>query len=118
MPNVPPIKDGGNTNLPRQIVKTVSGVDAGASATPASVAEQLGFDSVTHYQYVHFTDIDRDYTDIMVDVQKEWAHMDSVYPIPYFPHVSVGWDNNPRFETFRPGITGFEGSFDNLRFAL
>jgi len=23
---------------------------------------------------------------------------------PYFPHVSIGWDNNPRFSTFRPGI--------------
>jgi len=23
---------------------------------------------------------------------------------PYFPHISVGWDNNPRFYEFRPGI--------------
>jgi len=82
----------------------LSGVDAGASITPAGVVEQLGFDSLTHYQFCHFTNIDRDYSDIMVDVQKEWARMDSDYSIPYFPHVSVGWDNNPRFETFRPGV--------------
>ena len=24
--------------------------------------------------------------------------------MPYFPHVSLGWDNNPRFVKFRPGI--------------
>ena len=24
--------------------------------------------------------------------------------IPYYPHVSCGWDNNPRFKKFRPGI--------------
>ena len=24
--------------------------------------------------------------------------------MPYFPHISVGWDNNPRFRGFRPGI--------------
>ena len=24
--------------------------------------------------------------------------------IPYFAHVSCGWDNNPRFKNFRPGI--------------
>lgn len=82
----------------------LSGVDAGASMTPADIVSQLGFDSQTHYQFVHFTDIDRDYADIIPDVQTEWARMDMDYQIPYFPHVSVGWDNNPRFETFRPGV--------------
>ena len=24
--------------------------------------------------------------------------------IPYFPHVSLGWDNNPRFTGFREGV--------------
>ena len=30
--------------------------------------------------------------------------MDKTYEIPYFPHVSPGWDNNPRFKAFRPGV--------------
>jgi hypothetical protein len=25
--------------------------------------------------------------------------------VPYYPHVSIGWDNNPRFFAFRPGVT-------------
>lgn len=82
----------------------LSGVDAGASVTPGDVVTRLGFDSLTHYQFCHFANIDRDYTEIMVDVRKEWARMDTEFPVPYFPHVSVGWDNNPRFENFRPGV--------------
>ena len=37
-------------------------------------------------------------------MQREWALMETSFSIPYFPHVSIGWDNNPRFEVFRPGI--------------
>ena len=83
----------------------LSGVDAEACATPAGAVRRLGFDSLTHYQYVHFTNIDRDYADILPDVLNEWARMDANYDVPYFPHVSLGWDNNPRHQTFRPGIT-------------
>lgn len=73
--------------------------------TQKEVVDALGFDSLTHYQFCHFTDIDRDYQDIMADVTKQWEEIGQDYAIPYFPHVSVGWDNNPRFTKFRPGIT-------------
>lgn len=82
----------------------LSGVDAGIKAAPAEVIKQLGFDSQTHYQMVHFTHIDRDYAEIIPDVQKEWKLMDETFDIPYFPHVSLGWDNNPRYKEFRPGV--------------
>lgn len=82
----------------------LSGVDAGAGATPSAIVQALGFDSQTHYQMVHFTDIDRDYTQLIPAMTKEWALMSANYTIPYFPHVSLGWDNNPRFQTFRPGV--------------
>lgn len=82
----------------------LSGVDAGASATPSSVITRLGFDSQSHYQFCHFTNIDRDYADIIPDMQAEWRLMDTDYQIPYFPHVSLGWDNNPRHQMFKPGI--------------
>jgi hypothetical protein len=82
----------------------LSGVDAGAGATPSAVVQALGFDGQTHYQMVHYTDIDRDYADILPDVQAEWARMDADFTVPYFPHVSLGWDNNPRFLDLRPGV--------------
>ncbi|MGG1516530.1 glycoside hydrolase family 99-like domain-containing protein [Paenibacillus oryzisoli] len=82
----------------------LSGVDDGITVTSNEVIQLLGFDSMSHYQYVHFTDIDRDYEEIMADVVKEWERIEETYSIPYFPHVSIGWDNNPRFKEFRPGI--------------
>ncbi len=68
------------------------------------IVEELAFDGITHYQFVHFTNVDRDYLDILKDVAKKWEEIDQDFRIPYYPHVSVGWDNNPRFEMFRPGI--------------
>ena len=81
-----------------------SGVDDQKALSPWDIITALGFDSITHYQFVHFTDIDQDYREILVDVKKEWEAIDSLSPVPYFPHISVGWDNNPRFLDFRPGV--------------
>lgn len=69
----------------------------------SEIAKTLGFDSVTNYQYVHFVDIDRDYCDVMKDVEACWEKFAS-FGLTYYPHVSLGWDNNPRFNSFRGGI--------------
>lgn len=82
----------------------VTGVAGDNAGVQQDVVEALGFDGLTHYQFCHFTDIDRDYMEIMKDVVQEWDDVSRDYHIPYFPHVSVGWDNNPRFVKFRPGI--------------
>lgn len=75
----------------------VSKVDAAHTGSTKDVAGLLGFDSASHYQFVHFTNVDRDYAGILPDVACEWKRIDEEYAIPYFPHVSIGWDNNPRF---------------------
>jgi len=82
----------------------LSGVDADTAATPNDIVKRLGFDSQSHYQMVHFTHIDRDYAEIIPDMVKEWELMDATYEVPYYPHVSIGWDNNPRYQPFRPGV--------------
>jgi hypothetical protein len=82
----------------------LSGVDGGITVTSSEIIKMLGFDSMTHYQFVHFIDIDRDYNEIIGDVIREWTRIEKTYDIPYFPHVSIGWDNNPRFMELRPGI--------------
>ena len=84
-------------------VLDLSGVDGGGK-TDNETAATLGFDSMTNYQFVHFVDIDRDYARIMEDVIPTWERWYSESSMPYFPHVSVGWDNNPRFKKFRRGI--------------
>ncbi len=93
----------------------LGGVDA--AAAPAATIKRLGFDSQTHYQWVHFVNIDRDYTEIIPDVLAEWMMMDDTFDIPYFPHVSVGWDNNPRHQSLHPGIIK-NNTPENVRTAL
>lgn len=81
-----------------------SGVDGNVIPTTSELVKLLGFDSLTHYQFVHFVNIDRDYGAIMEDVLQEWKRIEQAIDIPYYPHISIGWDNNPRFQPFRPGI--------------
>ncbi len=84
-------------------VINLSGVD-GTKKPDSEIAPLLGFNSLTNYQFVHFVNIDRDYSEIVKDAVPLWEKWYNKYEIPYFPHVSAGWDNNPRFKNFRPGI--------------
>ena len=87
-------------------VMNLSGVDStyDNKETFSELLAKVGTDSFTHYQFVHFTNIDRDYNEIMQDVKNEWDYIDKEYKTPYFAHISCGWDNNPRFKKFRKGI--------------
>ena len=73
--------------------------------TNPDMVPKLGFDSMTHYQFAMFTDIDRDYLEILNDVKTQWEVIDKSYKEPYYPSISLGWDNNPRYMDFKPGIT-------------
>ncbi len=75
----------------------VSGVDSSRTGSTRDIVPMLGIDSMSHYQFVHFTDCNRAYGDLLPDVKAEWDRIDREYEVPYFPHISVGWDNNPRF---------------------
>ena len=74
-----------------------SGLDAGRSFEPGNdFVTRLGFNSSTHYQFCHYLWMDDDYNNIVERAVKEWNHIDSTFTIPYYPHVSIGWDNSPR----------------------
>ena len=81
-------------------VSNMSGVDGERTISTKEVVPTLGFDSVTNYQFVHFCNMNRRYSEILPDVYNEWARMDKDYSVPYYPHVSIGWDNNPRFVNY------------------
>ncbi len=82
-----------------------TGIDGPRSLSTKTLSEVLPFDSMTHYQYVHFADMNRDYeSEILPDVAAEWERIDREYSIPYYPHVSIGWDNNPRFTRYLDNI--------------
>ncbi len=82
----------------------LSGVDGGSAVDSISLVNNLGFDSFTHYQYAHLTDVDRDYNEINEDIKNIWTDCSESYGMPYFAHVSCGWDNNPRFKKFVPRV--------------
>ena len=86
-------------------MNNMSGVDGEKYLSTKDVVPALGFDSVTNYQFVHFCYMDKDYEkEVLPIAYAEWARMDRDYAVPYYPHVSVGWDNNPRFIAYTPYV--------------
>ena len=86
-------------------ISNMSGVDGTHTLSTKQVVPTLGFDSVTNYQFVHFCYMDKDYEkEILPIAYAEWARMDKDYTVPYYPHVSIGWDNNPRFISYTPSV--------------
>ena len=81
-----------------------SGVDSKQSLNYFKAMKEIGADSFTHYQFCHIMDINRDYTVLAKEAKELWNKYNHV-GIPYFPHVSVGWDNNSRSYDFIEGIT-------------
>lgn len=74
-----------------------SGVDGNKKYEPGNdFVTKLGFNSSTHYQFCHYLWMDDDYNKIVDRAVAEWARIDSAFTIPYYPHVSIGWDNSPR----------------------
>jgi hypothetical protein len=85
-----------------------SGVDAGGAVKSTDIEaliKETAPDSMTHYHFCHFADMKNDYLDILAHAKKEWKRLENTYDTPYFPHISLGWDNNPRFKDFKDTIT-------------
>ncbi len=94
----------------------LSGVDRAYGLTRDDF-NGLGFDSITHYQYAHFTNLNRDYLEVLEDVKKQFDKIEANYDIPYYPHATIGWDNNPRFHEFRDHVARNNGP-ENFEKAL
>ena len=54
----------------------VTGIAGDNIGTQSEMLKQFGFDGLTHYQFCHFTDIDKDYMEIMKDVVIEWSTLE------------------------------------------
>jgi hypothetical protein len=59
----------------------------------------LGFDSVTSYCWVHHAGLPEHmpYDRWARQSSEMWSTLKAKWPVPYFPNVSMGWDNTPRF---------------------
>ncbi len=82
-----------------QIPKSLEGVPSDQVRTQDGALHYLGFNSMTNYQWIHYTSIaeQEDYAGWAQKGIAKWAEYDSTFTLPYFPQVSIGWDNNPRF---------------------
>ncbi|MBR2334772.1 MAG: glycoside hydrolase family 99-like domain-containing protein [Clostridia bacterium] len=98
-------------------VDNASGVDGGQKVSNREVAEGLGFSSVSNYQYCHFMGMNHDYTLLTSVAEQEWNKMNESFNIPYYPHVSVGWDPNPRFNAYNGNVT-FNNTPENVEIAF
>lgn len=96
------VKKAGHPGLELQLSmrkdsgRSLSGVAGDNIGTQKEAVEKLAFDSLTHYQFCHFTDVNRDYNEAVKDVVNEWDAIAKNYSAAYYPHVSVGWDSSPR----------------------
>lgn len=89
----------------------LTGIDGGKVESYSKTVQQLNADSFSHYGYFQICNPTGDYLEILKEIEKEFQKIDAQYSIPYFPHVSIGWDNNPRFamDDIHPRITTNNG---------
>ena len=68
---------------------------------PAKLMEDLGFDSVTSYVWIHHVGLTgfpyTPYNKVRDEYFLYWDNAAKTFSIPYFPNVSMGWDTTPRF---------------------
>ena len=68
-------------------------------ADPAQLVRDLGFDSVTSYVWIHHALMPQPQTDY--DVVRDayfvyWGRAETLFDVPYYPNISMGWDPSPR----------------------
>ncbi len=105
------VQDAGFPDLHLQLVTygppswatyAYKGMDAASDELP--LYKKLGVDSLTHYQWQSMLEGEEDYEKDLALIEAENARMDALPDTTFFPHVTLGWDNNTRFKKFRPFV--------------
>ncbi len=68
-------------------------------ADVVALLSALGFNSVTSYVWIHHVPLNEQETDFNLvrdNYNAYWDRAASLYGVPYFPNVSMGWDSSPR----------------------
>jgi hypothetical protein len=71
----------------------------GQVADARQLVEDLGFDSVTSYVWVHHVPLNEQQTDynlVRDQYLNYWDQAEAMFDVPYYPNVSMGWDPSPR----------------------
>ncbi|MCW3100273.1 MAG: hypothetical protein JWL77_5891 [Chthonomonadaceae bacterium] len=82
--------------------------------TPLNMVQlirKLGFDSVTSYVWIHHVPLNEqqtDYRKVRDAYNAYWDQAKTMYGLPFYPNVSMGWDSSPRARQEDPfGNTGY-----------
>lgn len=79
------------------IPSSIQDVPGDPIETQNETLEYFGFKSMTNYQWCHFIPAKGDYFDWGAKAIAKWDEWDQTFSVAYCPHVSIGWDSNPRF---------------------
>ncbi len=78
--------------------------DINKGKTVYEIYDYLGIDSITNYNWGGSVHFDGDYTELTDKYAEKFIDASKKLNIPYYPNISVGWDNNVRFYKFVPGV--------------
>ena len=78
--------------------------DSQKGVTSREMYEFLGADSVTNYNWGGVTDFDGDFNEVTDNYIEALTNESAKLTVPYYPNISVGWDNNVRVNNFMPGV--------------
>ncbi len=71
-----------------------------AMENPNEMVQELGFDSVTSYVWIHNVPMEEfpaiSYPEFAKKAEWDWLRFRTLFDVPYFPNVSMGWDSTPR----------------------
>lgn len=70
----------------------------------AQLYAYLGIDSVTVYNWGSVCRMDGDYAALTDDYMLRMTDASQKLPVPFYPNLTIGWDNNVRFTKFVPGV--------------
>ena len=69
-------------------------------ADPVKLVNDLGFDSVTSYVWIHHVELDTspvtEYGAVFDAYLEHWTSARRRFGVPYYPNVTMGWDSSPR----------------------
>ena len=77
---------------------------ADENTTILNFVKQSNFGSASFYQYREFCNMNASYPDILEEAKQMHKKYADKLGIPLYPHVSVGWDVSPRYNTLNDQI--------------
>lgn len=86
------------------IPESLGAVPGDRTQTQDHTIRFLGFDSLTNYQWCHYVRPTGSYKQWGETALASWEKWAGEFSAPFYPHVSIGWDTNPRFKELKQDL--------------